>query len=220
MSFQIEQHTLLRYRAETPETEVLIPDGVEILDVQSFFWSKHLEILTIPASVREIRSNAFRACRQLKEIRISEGIPAVEKESFRECWSLHTLRYREFSLLTNCADMPAVLKMIAQRNCRASVPNYEKYSVIGAMFFYHPEEEKMIKYIQKDFRNLYQNLIEENQILMMEKILQSGKFITGKNIDEIIRFAIENKKYEIQTMLISYKNQHFGYDDITEKLKL
>ena len=220
MSFRIENNVLIKYQEDRPETEVIIPDGVEIISRQAFFWAKNLEILTIPESVRVIESDAFRACHDLKEIRITEGIENVERYAFQDSWHLDSLKYRDFFLLTSYRYTPAALKMIYQKNCRASVPDFMKYSIIGAMFFYHPEDKKIISEIQKTFRNVYQHLIEENQYQMLEKILYSGKFVNQKNIDELICCAIDSQKYEIQTMLISYKNQYFGYQDITEKLKL
>ncbi len=220
MGFKIENNVLIRYQEDRPETEVIIPDGVEIISRQAFFWAKNLEVLTIPESVRIIESDAFRACRDLKEIRITEGIETVERYAFQDSWYLDTLKYRDFSILTSYRYTPAALEMIAQRNCRASVSDFMKYSVIGAMFFYHPEDKKIISYIQKTFRNVYQHLIEENQYQILEKILYSGKFVNRKNMDEIIRCAIENHKYEIQMMLTDYKYQHFDFPDVSDKLKL
>ena len=220
MGFRIENNVLIRYQEDRPETEVIIPDGVEIIGRQAFFWSKNLEVLTIPPSVRIIESDTFKFCRDLKEIRITEGIETVERYAFQDSWYLKTLKYRDICLPITYRYTSTALEMIYQRNCRASVPDFMKYDIIGAIFFYHPEDEKLIKYMQKDFRSVYQSLIVHNQILMLEKILYSGKFIKQKNIDEIIRCAIENQSYEIQMMLINYKNNYLGYQDISDKLKL
>ena len=220
MSFKIENHVLIRYKEENQETEVIIPEGVEIISRQSFFRSKYLEILTIPPSVHTIEFDAFKYCYDLKEIRITEGIANVDKSAFSNSYELTTITYKEISLSTNFFYTTTALKMLAQKNCRASVPDFMKYPIIGAMFFYHPEDEKIIRYIQKDLKNTVQYLIIDNQIKILKKMLDSRKFIHQKNIDAFIRCAISNHKYEIQAMLINYKNRYIGFQDITEKLKL
>ena len=52
--------------------DVVVPDGVERVGSR-WFWGAGIESVTIPASVREICTDAFRNCEQLKEITFKEG---------------------------------------------------------------------------------------------------------------------------------------------------
>jgi len=54
-------------------------------------------------------------------------------------------------------------------------------------------------------------------------ILDSERFITEENIDELIQYAIDQKKYQIQLMLTDYKQKKNWYqniDEISDKFKL
>ena len=246
MSFKILGGNLLfRYIEEPEETEVIIPDGIEVLGSQSFFRSKNLEVLTIPEGVKVIESRAFEYCYELKEITIPKSMKVIESKAFKGCYKLRKIRtdngvetisndaffYCNLNCLTwqgiriplesdDAYYMADILKMIYHRDMRASIPTSTKYSINWAMYCLYPDDEKIIRYIQKDFQAMFQYLIDENQWEILNKALHSGKFVKLKNIDELIRYAIQKQNYEMQAMLISYKNQHFGYQDTTDKLKL
>jgi len=220
MGFKIENHTLLRYKAENQETHVIIPDGVEVISIQAFLWAKYMEVLTIPPSVRIIENSAFKFCRDLKEIRITAGVAEIGEYAFQDSWKLRRLIYRDRAVLINHVHIHTVLKMIDHKNFRASVPDFIKYDLLQAMFLDDSQDGKIIRYMQKDFRKFSLYLIENDQYEMLDKILKSGEFVNQKNIDELIRIAVENQAHEIYLLLMEYKQQKNWYQEITDKFKL
>ena len=55
---------------------------------------------------------------------------------------------------------------------------------------------------------------------MIEKLLNTGFFITKKNIDKFIQYANQKQKHEIQLLLTDYKYQHMDFKNPADKLKL
>lgn len=55
----------------------------------------------------------------------------------------------------------------------------------------------------------------------IQKILEKyPQYFNADTIDGFINTAIETEKHEIQVLLLEYKNQHIGFSDPAEKLKL
>ena len=68
-------------------------------------------------------------------------------------------------------------------------------------------------YIKKNFKKIFAFVLESSKyviddsekINIIKKFLESGKFITSRNIDKYISFADEKEKFEIFDMLTEYK---------------
>lgn len=76
----VEHEFLLNLRTKK---DIVIPISVEIIE-DSWFWGCEIESVSIPTSVREIKANAFRNCRNLKYVTFAENgkLEKIEAESF------------------------------------------------------------------------------------------------------------------------------------------
>ena len=75
------------YIAGEPATNVVIPDGIESIYSYAFS-SVTLESVTVPASVKQIRGNAFSNCSALTSVTLSEGLEEIWGRAFEFCTAL------------------------------------------------------------------------------------------------------------------------------------
>ena len=69
--------------------EIVIPDGVEVIGTEAFENIDHrLKKVILPSSVREIREDAFKNCRELKKIRIPKSTEFISNTAFKWCEKL------------------------------------------------------------------------------------------------------------------------------------
>ena len=95
-----------------------------------------------------------------------------------------------------------------------------KYEVFAGIFRAGYDEEGVFAYVKKNFSKFFAYLLKTGDVDTVQKICDNGKLLTKHNIDKYIQAAHEAGKHEIQTMLLNYKNEHFGFDDPLKKFKL
>ncbi len=66
----------------------VIPNSVESIGDEAFYWCKVLTSLEIPSSVTAIGSSAFAACSTLVELALPEGLTEISRQLFDDCVSL------------------------------------------------------------------------------------------------------------------------------------
>ena len=76
-------------------TEVVIPDGVTLINIMAFGNCKNLKKITIPDSVTQIGSWAFYGCSSLTELVLPEGITSIEDYTFYHCNALKSINIPE-----------------------------------------------------------------------------------------------------------------------------
>lgn len=69
-------------------TAIVIKDGVETINAQSFYGFIAVTSVDLPSTVTQIGSEAFRGCSNLKSINIPSNVDWIEEEAFRDCGSL------------------------------------------------------------------------------------------------------------------------------------
>lgn len=62
------------------------------------------------------------------------------------------------------------------------------------------------------------SLIFINEMDTLKKII-SLKLIQKNSVDALIRYANEQKQFEMQVLLTNYKREHFGFESIEDKAK-
>ncbi|MDE6111615.1 MAG: leucine-rich repeat domain-containing protein, partial [Eubacterium sp.] len=82
--------------------EIVIPDGVTLIDGSAFRDCRSLTEITIPDSVTEIGSQAFYNCRSLEEIVIPDGVEEIQYSTFNGCTNLKKVILPDF--LTNIGN--------------------------------------------------------------------------------------------------------------------
>jgi hypothetical protein len=74
-------------------------------------------------------------------------------------------------------------------------------------------------YVKKNIKKAVKYLIDFEDVENVEKILKLG-YVTKKNIDEFIEYAIEKEQHEIYLVLLNYKNDKIGFKSVEEMFKL
>lgn len=92
ISGSLRDGCLVPFKSKAPFRHVVIADGIGYVGKENFKGLEQLEEVTLPSSVKEIRSEAFAYCGKLKRINISEGLVTVGEYVFRGCVSLPGLR--------------------------------------------------------------------------------------------------------------------------------
>ena len=92
ISGSLRDGCLVPFKSKAPFRHLVIADGIGYVGKENFKGLEQLEEVTLPSSVKEIRSEAFAYCGNLKCINIPEGLVTVGEYVFRGCVSLSGLR--------------------------------------------------------------------------------------------------------------------------------
>ena len=83
------------------ETEVIIPDGIKVLDGELFSGNKIIKKVIIPESVTTIQSSVFMKCGNLEEVILPAGIKEISGYAFYNCSALKNINVPKDTLLGN-----------------------------------------------------------------------------------------------------------------------
>lgn len=92
ISGSLRDGCLVPFKSKAPFRHLVIADGIGYVGKENFKGLEQLEEVTLPSSVKEIRSEAFAYCGNLKCINIPERLVTVGEYVFRGCVSLSVLR--------------------------------------------------------------------------------------------------------------------------------
>ena len=84
--FKIESGVLVKYRGT--ETNVSIPDTVEVIGEGAFEDNTRVELVVVPNSVKRIEAYAFWGCDNLDTVVLGKGLTEVENFAFAGCSGL------------------------------------------------------------------------------------------------------------------------------------
>jgi len=206
---------------------VQIPRSITTIREAVFWGCTSLISVNIPDHVTSIRDCAFCRCSGLKSVRIPDSVTSIGEDAFKGCTSLKhaPLMLIEGKMLyeppkRNNTEFPQIREFVECRDYSMEMNFDVKYNLIFQMYALGLDEEETFAYISENFSAMSPVLINMDDIELIQKILDSEKIITKENIDEFIRCAIDQKKYQIQIMLTDYKNQKNWYQDIDKKFKL
>ena len=85
--------TLICYPEKKPDPTYTVPDGIKIIDEDSFCSNDNITSVILPDSVKFIRFFAFRLCENLTDITIGKGLSTIETQAFLGCYSLRDVWY-------------------------------------------------------------------------------------------------------------------------------
>lgn len=87
--FKIESGVLIKYRGT--ETNVSIPDTVEVIGEGAFEDNTRVELVVIPNSVKRIEAYAFWGCDNLDTVVLGKGLTEVGEFAFAGCGGLEQM---------------------------------------------------------------------------------------------------------------------------------
>ena len=89
MEFDIRDDVLVKYNGKSEH--VAVPDGVKVIEREAFRRCESIRTLTLPASVRTVKTLAFSECKNLESFFAEEGLERIERQVFGHCTSLRSV---------------------------------------------------------------------------------------------------------------------------------
>ena len=155
-----------------------------------------LKHVTLPDSLTKIEWSAFKGCTALESI-----ILMPFAINIRAYFENDDFEYNEFKC------------MLDTKEYATKFSHEIKYDAVTQIFLNTAQSEAQA-YIKKNFSKIIRYWIDKNDYPKVKGLVQSGAFITKRNIGGIIDYAIQNTQkggnMEIQVMLMNYKNENFG----------
>ncbi len=122
------------------------------------------------------------------------------------------------------SDLNLILMLIREKDFSIKIDPILKYDILSRMKLLYPDDPAICNYLQINVLDVFRFLTEQNCIEIIQRLLKNPDILNPDTIDPVIRYAIDHKKYEIQVLLIEYKNKYIGYEDtaamIRKKLSL
>ena len=203
--------------------EITIPENVSSIGSNAFLRCDSLKTIHLPQSLAFIGADAFGGCHDLRRVEMPEHIGFIGKGAFREenqlCFPMPegelciNIEYQwseqkdehlllQFINTNDFGYREKIFSVLKSYSYRASIALW--------MVEHHPEQEVYRAYVKRSIKRIMENLIKENDIDRIEKLLSFG-YVTKKNIDHFIDFAIQHQRHEIYLTLLNFKNEVVGY---------
>lgn len=75
------------------DTNVIIPDGIEVIGDSVFFNQINITKITIPEGVTKIGNSAFQGCDNLTKVYIADSVSAIGTDAFGGCFNITNVYY-------------------------------------------------------------------------------------------------------------------------------
>ena len=94
-----------------------------------------------------------------------------------------------------------------------------KFQLAVALIDLHDNAEAKA-YVKKMLTRGVKILIDGGNLGLIQVLLEKTDFVTKKNVDKFIQYAIDTKQQEIYLTLIHYKDEIGAYTEISKKFRL
>lgn len=196
----------------TSLTSIEIPSSVTLIDSRTFEYCKRLTSVTIPDSVVSIRKSVFDGCKCLTSITIADSVTSIGKDAFHDCENLTPeikgIKFKADGQMFS-KDFWKAMKIIQRKDFSAKLYKPLKNAVIVGYYLQSGDTDAE-NFITRNFEDIFKFLIEEDNVGPIIMLLNTGKFVTAKNVLTFIDYANELRKTEIQLILMNYSHEHFG----------
>lgn len=256
MAFDIQNHILTKYIEEPNTSEIIIPDGITTVEEYAFYKCRNIRKVIFPESVTSIRKYAFWNCHCLESVSLPESLTFIGTMAFHCCYSLKELTIPEsvthieplafgnwlntitLTFIRNHRNIKIILhnpwnSYTAEEHLADFIesPCFKNFSALKPEFKvplavgYYETDEQIYAYLKRSIKRAIAFAIDAGDSELLTDLLKT-EFITKKNIDFMIQYAIEDmQKYgnpEFQIMLMNYKHEYFpsGISEISRKLRL
>ena len=185
--FEIENGVLVKYTGAGGD--VVIPDGVTSIGDSAFDRCRSLTSIIIPNSVTSIGNGAFSGCQNIK-IAVSDEKYFVVDD------------YKESG-----KDVVAARKILqtGKLDPEVKIPLGLKFQLAVKLIDWYDNAE-VKAYVKKMLTKGVKMLIDSGNLQLIQVLLGKTNFVTKKNVDKYIQYAIDQKQQEIYLDLIRYKN--------------
>ena len=78
----LEDMRIIAYPGGAKEKDVVIPDGIKVINREAFYNQANMTTLMIPEGVESIRYRAFLGCRKLKRVILPESLKQIDRTAF------------------------------------------------------------------------------------------------------------------------------------------
>lgn len=207
------------FRGSENLTSVIIQNGVTEIGSYAFSECKNLKNVVIPDSIKYIEREVFGNCKNLTSITLPDSIESIHNDAFFNCVNLTDLtittninkikvNLSHKENMNTIKTLKNILSLVRNKDFSARLDLKIKYKLIIDYFFATGNNVSEY-YIKKNFSKIMKQCIEDNDTDRINKVLENSDFITKRNIDKFITYAIEKKKQDIFIILTSYKNKTF-----------
>jgi len=86
-----ESKTLYKNHSFSLLTEINIPEGIDAIGINAFYFCKKLKSVKLPNTIKEIKSQAFFSCSNLENINLPESIQILGYACFSGCKKLKNI---------------------------------------------------------------------------------------------------------------------------------
>jgi len=208
-------------------TSVTFGNSVTSIGYSAFSGCSGLTSVIIPDSMTSIGDRAFQDCSSLNFVKIGNSVTSIGVYAFDGCKRMTSVTIDGVEINLPDGNKTLMISLLVEKDYYFTL--YSKIlsdvadNLIFQMYASGLDEKGTSAYISEKFSAMFPVLINMNNTEILRKILDSEKFITKKNIDDLIRYAIDQQKHQIQLMLMNYKQRKNWYqniDDIDKKFKL
>lgn len=199
---------------------ICLPKKLKFIGDHAFACCTSLQKIILPSGVRTVLPFAFGSCSHLEEVVIPESVIHVGY-IFSDCKNLKQVTCHHIDFYAQAcpeyrfdAVMNAVVYLIVRKKFDEPVSPALKYDIIFKMFLNNQDNAEIYNYISKNFQKIIKELISANQTELLRNYIHAFRnLFLSQDIDEFIRYAIDEQKYEIQVMLTNDKYQHMDFQE-------
>ncbi len=204
---------LLCYPCGKSENSYILPDSVTNIEDFAFKSCKKITEVKIPDSVINIGAWAFKGCSKLTEVKIPDSVTSVGAWAFSDCSNLEKITLKGFTFKIDeqklVEDISDAYRMLKTKDFSANIYTpFKNAMIIG--HFLDTGDEDAEAFIKKDCLRLFKWLIDEKYIPKIYALLNTHKFVTAENIDEIFEHANQKNNVELKLIFMNYKHEHIG----------
>lgn len=194
---------------------IAIPDGVTSIGSGVWNFCERLTSVKLPDSLSSIGNWAFACCKSLTSIMIPKRVINIVEAAFWGCESLTNIKIAisdEKFLIVGYyieveKDIVAVKEMLrtGKMDTEVKMSLRMKFQMAVEMIDLHDNAEAKA-YVKKMLTKGVKMLIDSGNLQLIQVLLGKTDFVTKKNVDKYIQYAIDQKQQEIYLDLIRYKN--------------
>ena len=226
--------------------EIDFPVNLRFIDREAFQYCRNLQRVRFSDNLRTISKSAFFYCQNLNSVEFPEQRLHLEGWAFCCCGLKEVTLSLPIQMAAFAFDRNVILHIRTNDGILTmpfddwagnqdetyfiqflESPSEEifqnirktRYKILLAQYMlkYHPEQEFYQKYVKRNNRKIMKLFIDQQASDSIQNLLETG-YITKKNIDELIIYALDKQKHEMQILLMNWKQKHIKSESIEKQI--